>query len=479
MTAPADDPSHDEAARLLDENEQLKTELESVLDENARLIEDRDRLLRRVAALARELQSSNSLQITRPGDRTGEHADAIPAATKLSESEEELRVALEELQVLTEELEVANTGLQRANEELEERVRARTRELNGINADLRRSELRMSTLVEGIPQLVWRSGDRGDWTWCSRQWSDYTSQTMDEARHLGWLGAFHPEDRAVALDAWDNAESHGGLSFEARVLNAAHGRYRYFQTRAMPVRTPEGVVLEWLGTCTDVDDILRLRHQQNVLVDELQHRTRNLMAVVHAVTIRTIKGSRTLEDFRRCIDDRMSALSRAQSLLSRRGSQRIAFDTLLRAELSAHVDLDSGNSRSKISLSGPEGIPLQTSLVQTFALALHELATNAVKYGALSAPSGVLSVEWQLVHTAEGTECLHVDWHESGVDIPEPDAAPRGGGYGRELIERALPYQLGAKTSYGFTSDGVRCTIEMEVPVDDIRLETDYARTPA
>lgn len=477
MTAASDDSSVCDAAKLLDENEQLKTELESSLYENAQLIEDRDRLLRRVAILARELQSTNSAQIARLKDKANSQNNA-PFEMKLSETEEELRVAFEELQVVTEELELANNGLQQANEELEERVRSRTRELTVLNTDLRHSELRMSTLIDGMPQLVWRSGDHGRWTWCSLQWTEFTGQTLTTAQNLGWLDALHPDDRAVALAAWDEAKTVGNLSFEARIFHAARGKYRHFQIRAMPVRTPEGAVLEWLGTCTDVHDITRLREQQNVLVDELQHRTRNLMAVVHAVTIRTIKGSQTLEDFRRCIDDRMSALSRVQSLLSSRGSQRIAFDTLLKAELSAHVDLDAGISRCKISLSGPSDVPLQTSLVQTFALALHELATNAVKYGALSVPSGVLTVAWRTIQSDAGKRNLLVDWHEHGVpDVPVSGAAPRGGGYGRELIERALPYQLGAKTSYGFTSDGVRCTIEVEVPDDDIRVEIVDART--
>lgn len=466
-----------EMTRLLDENEQLRTALESSLEENTRTIEDRDRLLRRVAVLARELQAMNTVQTPALSNET---AQPTGETEKQSQTEEELRVAFEELQVLAEELEVANTGLQRANDDLEQRVQDRTRELTLANADLRRSELRLSTLVEGIPQMVWRSLDGGQWTWCSPQWSDLTGLTAEASLHMGWLGAFHPDDRPVARDAWTRAQASGELSFEGRICDDERQRYRHFQTRAIPLRAPDGSVVEWLGTCTDVDDLMRLQAQQSVLVAELQHRTRNLMAVIHAVTLRTIRGSRTLDDFRRKIDDRMAALSRAQGLLSRRGSQRVAFDTLLREELVAHVDLDSEGTASRVSLCGPGDIPLHTSQVQTFALALHELATNAVKYGALSVPSGVLDVQWALGHSDDGTSSLHVDWRESGVpNMPEPGAAPRGGGYGRELIERALPYQRGASTSYRFTSDGLHCTIDLEVPSGETLMETDHARTPA
>lgn len=454
-----------EKSRLLDENEQLRTALESALEENALIIEDRDRLLRRITVLAREFQAMQGADARLEAEsRSVERLAVAQSEAQRGQTEEELRVAFEELQVLAEELEVANGSLERANAELESRVALRTRELAAANADLRRTELRLHSLVEGIPQLVWRAVGRGDWTWCSSQWTAYTGQSEEECRQMGWLEAFHPDDRQIAITAWERAEAHDGLSFEARIGDAGTGNYRFFQTRARPVRTPEGVLVEWLGTCTDIDTIIKLQEQQALLVAELQHRTRNLMGVVHAVMLRTLKGSSSLEDFRRRIDQRMGALSRVQGLLSRRGGHRVAFDALLREELSAHVgSLKDG--ASQVSLEGPPGIPLENSLVQTFALALHELATNAVKYGALATPDGHLRVHWTVHTTAAGVERLHVDWRETGVtDLPGPESAPVGSGYGRELIERALPYQLSATTTYGFARDGVHCTIEVDVP---------------
>jgi two-component sensor histidine kinase len=235
------------------------------------------------------------------------------------------------------------------------------------------------------------------------------------------------------------------------------------------VRGPDGRILEWLGTSTDVDDLLRLQEQQTVLVGELQHRTRNLMAVVQAVTLRTIKSSDTLDQFRACIEERMRALARVQGLLSRRNpGNRVPFDVLLREELSAHVELDAGGNAAQVTTQGPTGIPLRSSLVQTLALALHELATNAIKYGALAVPSGHLAVRWA-VENDEDRDRLVVDWRETGVpDMPKADEPARGDGYGRELIEKALPYQLGARTAYTFTSDGVHCLIDVDIPRSDL-----------
>ena len=452
-------PDGETLVRLRDENEQLRTALESSLEENSRLTEDRDRLLGRVTALGRELQGLHATHArARQADRaTTENASDLAS----SASDEELRVAFEELQVLTEELEVANDSLQRLNSELEARVAERTRALTEANHVLRRTEARLFTLVNGIPQLVWRAVDHGDWTWSSTQWSDYTQLSNAKSQGIGWLDAFHPDDREGARQAWARVDAQHGFTFEGRIRRGADGCYRHFQTRASPVLTPEGVVLEWLGTSTDIDDLLTLRAQQSVLVDELQHRTRNLMAVAQAVMLRTLKGSSSLEEFRRCISDRFDALTRVQGLLSRRGGQRISFDALLRAELCAHVDIDAQGNGAQVSIGGPDGVPLETALVQTLALALHELATNAVKYGALARPGGHLSVRW---HIVDG-ERLHVEWRETGVpDVPAAEATPKGGGYGRELIERALPYQLGARTSFTFMPDGVLCTIEVDIP---------------
>ncbi len=116
----------------------------------------------------------------------------------------------------------------------------------------------------------------------------------------------------------------------------------------------------------------------------------------------------------------------------------------------------------RVVLDGPTGVRLRSATVQTFALAIHELTTNAVKYGALAGEGGRLEVRWRLVPDAAGLPRLRVEWIESGVrDMPPADAAPRGGGYGRELIERALPYQLGARTAYTVGPDGIRCTIDL------------------
>ena len=338
-------------------------------------------------------------------------------------------------------------------------------DFKAVEVAIAESEGRLRTLMEGIPQLVWRSCSEGRWTWASPQWLDFTGQGQEESHDLGWLEAVHPDDREATMLAWKDAKSHGMLDAEYRVRRAADGAWLWHHTRSLPVRDAEGTIVEWLGTTTDVHALRELQERQGVLVAELQHRTRNLITVVRSLSDRTVGNASSLEDFKGRFGRRLAALSRVQGLLSHLSAgERVDFDELLRSELTALGVVDGKAER--VTLDGPSAVPLRSATVQTLALAVHELATNAVKYGALAAEAANahLAVRWHVEPaTADDPPILHVEWRESGVIMPHVGASARGGGYGRELIERALPYQLGAETTYELGADGVRCTIEMPI----------------
>jgi two-component sensor histidine kinase len=250
---------------------------------------------------------------------------------------------------------------------------------------------------------------------------------------MGWLEVVHPDDRDAVMTAWSHARETGGFDVECRIRRT-DGTYLWFSTRATPVRDRRGAVREWLGTSTEIHVTRELQERQTVLVAELQHRTRNLIAVVGSLAGKTIEEAGSLDDFQQRFRDRLSALSRVQGLLSQLSAgQRVSFDRLIESELSA---LGASGTDGKILLDGPPGILLRSATVQTFALALHELATNALKYGALSTLGGQLIIRWH-VETRDGVPCLFVDWRETGVAMPDSSDA-LGGGYGRQLVERAL-----------------------------------------
>jgi two-component sensor histidine kinase len=196
-----------------------------------------------------------------------------------------------------------------------------------------------------------------------------------------------------------------------------------------------------------------------VLNTELQHRTRNLLSVIRVLFDRTLSKHTTLDGFAEVFASRLDAISRVQIYLSRLvQGDKVTFDGLLRNELAAHAV-----SLQQITLDGPEGVRLRSSTLQTFALALHELVVNAVKYGALSSPHAHLLVRWEIENDGGQQPMLHVHWEETGVTMPSTDDHAVQLGYGRELIERALPYQLKAKTQYEWRPDGVRCSISVPV----------------
>lgn len=220
----------------------------------------------------------------------------------------------------------------------------------------------------------------------------------------------------------------------------------------------------------DMSDRRQAEERQRVLLGELQHRTRNILAVVKSIAWRTAAASRSVDEFSARFKRRLDALARVNAMLSQLDQNaRITFDELIRTEIQAHGAEDGPGQQ--VTLDGPTGIRLRSSNVQTLALGIHELATNAVKYGGLSDPAGRLHVAWRLIPREGGGECLHVVWEETAPTRIDPTAIGRGG-YGRELIERALPYQLRAATHYDMRPEGVRCTLTLPISTQTNEPET-------
>ncbi|MFC0409516.1 putative bifunctional diguanylate cyclase/phosphodiesterase [Roseomonas elaeocarpi] len=149
-------------------------------------------------------------------------------------------------------------------------------DLYRLRLEVAQAEEQLRTLVEGVPQLLWRSCDMGNWTWASPQWLNFTGQTQEETHGRGWLNVVHPEDREATMAAWSVARPHGNLDVEFRVRRADDGAYLWHRTRSMPVRDGQGRIVEWLGTTTDVQDLKELQEQQQTLLVQLQNRTHDL-----------------------------------------------------------------------------------------------------------------------------------------------------------------------------------------------------------
>jgi two-component system CheB/CheR fusion protein len=212
-----------------------------------------------------------------------------------------------------------------------------------------------------------------------------------------------------------------------------------------------GVVVTFI----DVTSLTHAEVRQRTLIAELQHRTRNLLAIVQAIARQTLGKGGSLDAF----TSRLATLGRVQALLSGALDEQIDLGDIVRLELGA-VGASVGG---RVTLGGPR-VPLGFELIQTFGLVLHELATNAVKHGALKDAQGRLDVAWQIARDEDGGPFLILDWRESGVTLM-PDNSRKG--FGSELIERALAFTPRAKTALSFGADGILCHIKIPLPVGE------------
>lgn len=255
------------------------------------------------------------------------------------------------------------------------------------------------------------------------------------------------------MDAWEGATERGEYYCEHRICHAATHEYRWHQTRAVPSRDERGRIVEWLGTSNDVEELRRLQRHQQTLLGELQHRVRNTLAVVRSIARRTAETSDSVEEMSSHLQGRLGAFSRVQGMVTRSSEAGIDLATIIGEELLAHAEREG----ERLKIEGPD-IALKPRPAETLSLAVHELTTNAIKYGAFCADSGRLAVRWRRVRL-DGSERLEFSWEESGLD--GIDTAPERQGFGLELLTRTLPYELRADSKVDFRPQGLRFTLSM------------------
>lgn len=190
-----------------------------------------------------------------------------------------------------------------------------------------------------------------------------------------------------------------------------------------------------------------------MLLAELQHRVRNTLSVVRSIARRTAQTSTDVDEFSAHLDGRLSAFGRVQAAVTRDPGAGVGLAALVAEELLAHAVHEG----EQATLTGPP-VHLRPKAAETFGLAVHELATNAVKYGAFSKTEGRVRVDWKIRKT-NGVSTLVFDWEESGG--PATEGAPKRQGFGTELLEQTLSYELKANTSINYAKGGLRCTIEL------------------
>jgi PAS domain S-box-containing protein len=201
----------------------------------------------------------------------------------------------------------------------------------------------------------------------------------------------------------------------------------------------------------DITAIKQAEQQRELLINELNHRVKNTLASVQSVAMQTLRNSTSLGEFQDAFVSRLVALSRAHDLLTRSNWQSAPFDEIVRQTLEPY-----GLGSGRIRFNGP-AIRLSPSAAVTLSMALHELATNAAKYGALSGSSGRIEIDWRL--DGSGAQpWLNIGWVEREGPKVEP---PRRRGFGSRLIERGIAQELDGDVALEFHPTGVRCRIRL------------------
>jgi PAS domain S-box-containing protein len=347
---------------------------------------------------------------------------------------------------------------ERMAEAREAEAQARAEAQRSAAAALLASERRHRALTEAGAIVIWRAGADGRIA-ALEGWQAFTGQEPTEVvgSTEAWLAVAAPEDRGRVSGAWARAvaaRSAFDLEFRVRV---ADGSTRWCRARAVPV--PAGGSLpgagEWIGVMEDIDTRRRAEEARLLLAREVNHRAKNMLAVVQAVVQLTRPADPGA--FAASVSTRIAALGRAHDLLAGRDWGDVAFAELAQGELAPYLaGPDAAEHEARVRIAGPE-VRLAAAAVQPMAVTLHELAVNAAKYGALSpGHAGRVELTWELLPEAAG---LRITWAET--DGPALEGPPDRRGFGTRVVDASVGEQLGGKVERRWRPEGLLCEITL------------------
>src|SRR6266566_4148070 len=338
--------------------------------------------------------------------------------------------------------------LEQLNQELERRVAERTAELEASTARLMQSEERRS--------LALAAGQMGSWEWDPLNghfvWDDGQYRifgvdpasfdlTVDNIKAL-----IHPEDWKHLQNAIKPAAADTpSFQSEFRVCRP-NGELRWCIGTAVASVDATDNIVRISGVTVDITDRKEAEERQVLLAREVDHRARNALALVQSI-VRLTRAD-TIKSYIAAVDGRIGALARAHTLLAQSRWQGADLARLIDEELAPY----RADAPERVTAAGPDA-SLEPRTAQTLALALHELCTNAAKYGSLSVMSGRVEVNWELQPRS-----LLLRWTESGGPPPQPPAAP---GFGIRLISASVERQLAGEAVFHWRPEGLYCTLRV------------------
>ncbi len=332
------------------------------------------------------------------------------------------------------------------------------------DAVLRESERQFHALAESIPQLAWITDAEGYIFWYNQRWFDYTNTKLEDMQGWGWKSVHHPDELERVVKQFKHCLATGETWEDTFPLRGGNGKYRWFLSRAEPIRDKSGKIVRWFGTNTGIEEQRRSDELRELLLNEMDHRIKNLFAIVGAVVTLSARSATTTQEMAGTIQGRLGALASAHRLI-RAGQPDVkqisTLEVLIRAVLAPHLNeaATDGEGRSGIAravIEGPD-IPVGGEAVTSLALVLHELATNAAKYGAFAKPGGRVHISWAVQNAK-----LALRWEERGGPVI---AGPPGKeGFGSMLARRSVSAQLHGELVFNWDAAGL--VVLLSVPME-------------
>lgn len=315
----------------------------------------------------------------------------------------------------------------------------------GVNSTI--TELQFRALANSIPNLAWMADPEGWLFWYNDRWYEYTGTTPEEMMGWGWQAVHHPDVLPEMLKRW-TAALKTGETFEMTfpLRRGSDGSFRVFMTRAEPLRE-DGRIIAWLGTNTDITEQERTRERLQLVINELNHRVKNMLATVQSIAHSSF-GSIDSASYS-VFEQRLMSLAKVHDLLTRQQWSAAALEELIEAQIATF-------GRDRFILAGPD-VQIDPRIASPLAMVFHELATNALKYGSLSSEAGLVHLDWQCDSQA-GRRWLLIDWREEGGP---PVVEPASRGFGLKLISRAVSSERGSVAKYEFQREGFRCHMKI------------------
>ena len=309
---------------------------------------------------------------------------------------------------------------------------------------LRESEERFRLLAENISQFAWIADANGHIFWFNKRWQEYTGFTDEDTLDHGGDQVVHPDHAARVFANYSRAIEAGEDYEDTIPLRGKDGGYRWFLSRAKPIRNEAGRIIRWFGTNTDITEQREQAEQIRLLLMEVNHRSKNMLSTIQSLARRSAPDD---EGFLSRFEDRVRSLAINQDILVAREWREVPAEELVRGQLAFIAE-----SAGEIALSGPE-MSLAPRAAEVIGMALHELATNSLKYGALAARGGRVEIGWGPRDDGTG---LVFWWYESGGP---PVSKPTATGFGTTLIRDVPRHNLDAEIELEYAPSGVRWTV--------------------